>query len=136
MADQDLRMIAELLIGRRDEISPNGQPYNTRLNPLQEMAFRQWQESSGIPFDLAAPVTDYDLRGYWLGSQQGSPHAAPPEASAFDGRQHLTDYWKTPLHQSFSSESQWANPQTAPRWSEDGAYLESRDGRIRFKEGY
>jgi hypothetical protein len=52
--------------------------------------------------------------------------------NANDGRLHFTDYWKTPLHQSFSAESKYAGP-VAPQWI-NGAQLAGPNGRILFDE--
>lgn len=106
--------------------------YNTPLNQLDEMAFRQWTQDNGVPFNHAAPVTDYDLRGYWLAKQRGQPMATPTEINPNDNRPHFTDYYKTPMHQSFSRGSQWASP-NAPDWINDHQ-LANESGRIIFDE--
>lgn len=105
---------------------------NTSLPLLQEMEFRKWLKTNGVPFNIEAPVTDYDMRGYWQGLQQGHPMAAPTEVNANDGRPHFTDYYKTPLHQSFSAGSQFAGAD-APEWI-NGHQLAAPNGRILFDE--
>lgn len=105
----------------------------TRLSILDEMAFRQWVANNGVPFDpnsTAAP--DYDMRGYYQGLMQGNPMSRPTEINANDGRPHYTDYFKTPIHQTFSSDSQFAGSD-APSWVNDHQ-LVSPGGRVVFDE--
>ena len=109
-----------------------GGSYNTPLNPLQELMFRGWLQKNNVPFNPNAGVSDYDMRGYWRGLTQGNPMARPTEINPNDNRPHFTDYYKTPLHQSFSSESQWAGPNT-PSWVNDHQ-LAAPNGRIVFDE--
>ncbi len=111
-------------------LSPQG--FNTQLNPLDEMAFRQWVEQNKVPFNpsVAGP-TDYDMRGFYQGLQQQHP-MAQTAINPNDNLLHFPDYWKTPLHQSFSNESQWATPST-PGWIND-SQLASPYGRIMFDE--
>ena len=109
-----------------------GASYNTPLPVLDEMAFRQWVLSNSVPFNANAPVSDYDMRGYWRGLTNGNPMARPTEINPNDNRPHFPDYYKTPLHQTFSAESQWAGPH-APTWINDHQ-LASPNGRILFDE--
>lgn len=106
---------------------------NTQLSPLDEFQFRNWVQQNNVPFDVNAPgATDYDMRGYWRGLTQGNPMAVPTEINQNDGKPHYTDYYKTPLHQSFSDASQWAGP-GAPQWVNDHQ-LASPNGRVLFDE--
>lgn len=106
---------------------PSG--YNTQLNPMHEMMFRGWADKNKVPFDANAQgPTDYDMRGYWQGMQQGNPKALPSSVNANDGRPHYPDFYKTPLHQTFSAESQWAPP-GSPQWVND-SQLANPSGRI------
>lgn len=57
------------------------------------------------------------MRGFWTALQQGKP-IATTAIDPNDKRIHYPDYWKTPLHQTFSAESQWANPARAPAWND------------------
>ena len=108
------------------------QSYNTQLNPLQEFMFRQWIAQNNVPFNPNTPgPSDYDMRGFYQGMQQGHP-MAQSAINPNDNQLHYSDYWKTPLHQSFSSESQWATPGT-PSWIND-SQLASPSGRIVFDE--
>lgn len=102
--------------------------YNTQLNPIAELLFRGWVDQNRVPFDPNTPgPTDYDMRGYWQAMQQGNP-VARSSIDPHDNRPHYPDYWKTPLHQTFSNESQWAG-QGAPQWI-NNAQLASAGGRI------
>jgi hypothetical protein len=109
------------------------QQYDTPLNALEELMFRGWVAKNNIPFDPnASGPSDYDMRGYYRGMQSGHPMAVPSEINQNDGRPHFTDYYKTPLHQTFSSESQWAGP-NAPQWV-NNHQLSDTGGRIVFDE--
>ena len=108
--------------------------YDTKLDPMQELLFRSWVDQNKVPFDPnASGPTDYDMRGYYRGMTQGNPQARPSEINENDGRPHYTDYYKTPMHQSFSRGSQWAGP-NAPEWA-NGSQLADPSGRVVFDEG-
>lgn len=98
-------------------VLPGIHTYNTRLSSDDERSFRRWVEKNKVPFDVSAPVSDYDMRGFWTALQQGKP-IATTAIDPNDKRIHYPDYWKTPLHQTFSAESQWANPARAPAWND------------------
>jgi hypothetical protein len=105
--------------------------YNTPLQPIDELQFRQWVADNKVPFNPNAPQSDYDMRGFWQGLMQQNPRAATA-MNANDNQMHFTDYWKTPLHQSFSNESKYAAP-GAPQWIND-RQLAAPSGRILFDE--
>ncbi len=105
--------------------------YNTALDPMTEFQFRTWVQQNNIPFDVNAKQSDYDMRGFWKAAQQGNPQASTA-VNPNDGLIHYPDYWKTPLHQSFSAESQWAGP-NAPQWVND-SQLASPNGRVVYDE--
>lgn len=107
--------------------------YNTPLSPLEELLFRDWIAKNDVPFNAdASGASDYDMRGYFRGMQSGQPMARPTEVNPNDNRPHFTDYYKTPLHHTFSSESQWAG-KDAPSWINDHQ-LATQGGRIVFDE--
>lgn len=109
------------------------QGFDTKLDPIRELMFRQWVSDNKVPFNPNAQgPTDYDMRGYYQGLQNGNPMARPTEINPNDNNPHYTDYYKTPLHQSFSSGSQWAGP-NAPQWINDHQ-LASQSGRILLDE--
>lgn len=112
-------------------IAPGNHNYNTPLGLLDEFAFRKWVSDNNVPFNPDAGASDYDMRGFWRGLQQQNPHAAS-SVNSNDGKMHYTDYWKTPMHKTFSADSQWAGP-VAPRWN-DVDQLISPGGRILFDE--
>ncbi|WP_213941183.1 hypothetical protein [Pseudomonas sp. dw_612] len=104
--------------------------YLTQLPPDQEAKFQAWVKQNNVPFD-PSPKADYDMRGFYAGLQKGDPNARTG-MNANDGQMHFGDYYKTPYHKSFSSESQFAN-KNAPRWN-DKDQLVTPDGRVVFDE--
>jgi hypothetical protein len=110
--------------------------YVTKLPPDQETEFRKWVSDNKIPNETASGKADptftagdqtYDMRGYWLAMKNGDSRAKR------DGNTyHFPDIWKTPYHQSFSNESQYATTD-APRW--DGNRLVDKSGKVVFEEG-
>jgi hypothetical protein len=109
----------------------NMRPYNTPLSPMDEMMFQGWLGKNNVPFDPKAPVSDYDMRGFWKGLQEGHPQAQSA-IDPNDGKMHYPDYWKTPYHDTFSDQSQWAGP-TAPKWN-DQDQLVTPGARIQFDD--
>jgi hypothetical protein len=105
--------------------------YNTPLPPMQETMFRQWLQSNNVPFDPRAKASDYDMRGFYSGLMAGDPKALSA-VDPNDRKLHYPDYWKTPLHETFSNQSQWATP-SAPAWN-DQDQLVNRGGRIVFDD--
>jgi hypothetical protein len=104
--------------------------YNTQLPLADELAFRSWLQQNKVPFDPEAKVSDYDMRGFFKALQGGDP-AAQSAVNQYDNQLHYPDKWKTPYHESFSNESQWANA-NAPRWG-DGDILSDSSGRVIFR---
>jgi hypothetical protein len=116
---------------RADGGAVSADPYNTDLGD-QEPAFRQWVKDNNVPFDPdAASPQDYDMRGFYQGLQSGDPHASSA-VDPNDNRMHYSDYWKTPLHQTFSNESKWATPD-APHWN-DKDQLIAPDGSVVYDD--
>lgn len=107
------------------------QDYNTALPLLDEFQFRNWLQQNGVPFNPDAKMTDYDMRGFYQAAQQQQPGISTA-VNPNDHLLHYPDRFKTPLHQSFSNESQWAGP-NAPRWIND-SQLATPGGRIVFDE--
>lgn len=112
-------------------VAPSAGPMNTQLQPLDEMAFRQWAGQNKVPFDVNAPSSDYDMRGFYQGLQQQNPRAVSG-INPNDSQMHYPDTWKTPQHQSFSGDSKFAGPM-APRWNEQDQ-LVSPGARILYDE--
>jgi hypothetical protein len=113
-------------------LKPGDHNYNTQLQPSTELAFRHWLQTNKVPFDPNASVTDYDMRGFYSALIQGDPRATE-SVNPNDHKVHRSDYWKTPYHESFSNESQWADPKTAPKWTPDDK-LVLPDGTVVFDE--
>ena len=99
--------------------------YMTPLSPEKEQQFSQWaiqnQKRIGSSDVVNNPMGDYDYRGWWLANQN---------KTAPNG--HFEDTYKTPYHETFSNESQYANPELAPQWKQSGKkwQLISNDGTI------
>lgn len=131
-ASQQLTPEQADILGRNAPfVAPGAGNFNTQLSPLQENQFRDWVVQNKVPFDPSAGPSDYDMRGFYSALQAGHPMATSA-LNANDGLTHYPDYWKTPLHESFSSESQWAGP-NAPKWN-DKDQLVTPDGRVVFDE--
>lgn len=129
MADAEAvaALLNPMLAGRQP-----GASFDTQLNPLEEMAYRQWVAQNGVPTNPDAKgQQDYDMRGFYQGLQQQNPRAQQA-LNQNDGRMHFPDFWKTPSHDSFSNESQWA-PASAPAWNAQDQ-LVSPGGRIVMDE--
>lgn len=107
--------------------------FSTMLPPSEESSFRAWVAENKVPFDPnATGPQDYDMRGFYRGLMTKDPHAVTG-MNPNDNQLHFSDYWKTPYHESFSAESQWADPARAPRWnSRDQLVLPN--GRVVFDE--
>lgn len=113
-------------------LKPGDHTYNTPLSPLQEMRFRQWLAQNNVPFDPNQKDADYDMRGFWSALQRGDS-IAKSAVDPNDNRMHYPDYWKTPYHESFSAESQWADPAKAPHWNEKDQ-LVTPDGAVIYDD--
>jgi len=111
---------------------PGAKKFNTPLDFGHELAFRQWVAKNKVPFDPESKAPqDYDMRGFWQGLENENP-LAQSAIDPNDSRMHYPDYWKTPYHETFSNESQWANDM-APRWNEQDQ-LTAPSGRILFDD--
>ena len=112
-------------------VRPGDHVYNTPLPMQEEMLFQLWVQHNNVPFDSSANA-DYDMRGFWKALRQQDPRAT----SAIDQNDkqiHYPDFWKTPYHETFSAESQWADPTKAPRWN-DKDQLVTPDGSVLFDD--
>lgn len=104
--------------------------YNTPLSPMDELQFRDWLQKNNVPFNPDVALSDYDMRGFWRALMQGHPQAQAA-INPNDNKLHYPDYWKTPLHQSFSNESQYASPGD-PKWINNSQLAQG--GRILYDE--
>jgi hypothetical protein len=109
-------------------VKPGAAPFITTLPPDKEKQFQDWAAKNPdlVKGELDTKTPDYDVRGRWLADQNGDPDAKLTR-SAFDGKLHASDRWKTPFHRTFSAESIYANPD-APKW--DGNVLKDKDGNV------
>ena len=117
--------------------NPNQAPsqpgaYMTPLDPIQEIAFRQWLASTRARFDPNAQISDYDMRGFYQALQNGDPRARTG-INPIDNQLHYTDTFKTPYHRSFSNESQYATPM-APEWNDNHQLIQPMNGAVVFDE--
>ena len=103
----------------------------TDLSPDEETKFQSWVKEKKVPFDNGSDA-DYDMRGFWKGLQSGDPKAKSA-VDPNDSKLHYPDYWKTPYHETFSAESQWADPKKAPSWN-DKDQLVGNDGKVLFDD--
>lgn len=108
-----------------------GVPYQTQLQPTQEQAFLTWLQQNSVPFNPTQQIQDYDMRGFWQALQNQDPRAMAA-IDPNDKRMHYPDYWKTPYHETFSNESQWAT-EGAPKWNERDQ-LVMPDGTVVFDD--
>jgi len=105
---------------------PNWQSRLTKLPPAQEGAFQMWARQNNVPI-----TPDYDMRAFWLNRADPNNRTS---INPNDHRLHFPDTYKTPLHQSFSGESIFANPQTRPPMWNDKDQLVTFDGRVLYDE--
>ena len=107
---------------------PDWQSQMTQLPPEQEAAFNQWLQANEVQYNPNDKYPDYDMKGYYLSMQGGQG----PQASVntTDQQLHYPDTFKTPYHESFSKESQWAT-EGAPEWQ--GERLVAPSGELVFE---
>jgi N12 class adenine-specific DNA methylase len=110
---------------------PGTEKYRTDLSPAEEAQFKAWVKANNVPND-DRPQSDYDMRGFWKALQAKDPKATSA-VDPNDKRMHYPDYWKTPYHETFSAESQWADPKKAPKWN-DKDQLVGQDGKVLFDD--
>lgn len=94
-------------------------PYQTRLSPAEEQAFRVWVRSNAVPFDPDAQIADYDMRGFWKDT-----------GGKWSGG-HFPDTYKTPYDTTFSRESKYATPNCPFVWQGDNL-VDTRNNQLIF----
>jgi hypothetical protein len=131
--DEEAQWLARMQANftRNQQWAVPAQSYQTQLAPQQETQFRAWLQQNQVPYNLNDPVQDYDMRGFWQALQSGDSRAASA-IDPNDNRLHYPDYWKTPYHETFSNQSQWATPD-APSWTQDDKLID-RAGNIIFDD--
>ena len=108
--------------------SSNPKDWTTKLDPKAEAGYQKWAQSVGQDPN----GKDYDLRGYYkdIASKGQNQQALNPS----DNKMHFPDTYKTPLHESFSGESRYADPKkNPPAWAgndKEGWKLTGKDGKI------
>lgn len=85
-------------------LPPPSDPYETKLNPEEELAFQAWKQKYA-PQDSGY---DYDLRGAFKAGLQPDPNTG-----------HWPDTYKKPNHPTFSNQSRYAPPRRAGHWNGD-----------------
>lgn len=116
---------------RNKGYSEQNEEYQTRLDAEKERAFLNWVQKNQVPFNPKMSVQDYDMRGFWQALQNKDPRAVSA-IDPNDNKIHYPDYWKTPYHETFSNESQWAT-QNAPSWNESDQLVD-KSGKVVFDD--
>lgn len=116
-----LPQAAPALLSKAGQFDPEAS-YWTELAPGEEATFRQWVAQNRVPFNPDGPPSDYDMRGFFRALMSGAPRATTGADNTDGGRLHFGDAFKTPLHESYSRESQGATP-AAPEWARRGRYV-------------
>lgn len=122
---------SELLSTNKPYVRSDAKDFNTDLG-VKEPDFQKWVTTNEIPFDSTDKTPDYDMRGYWQALQSKDPRAVTA-LNPNDQKTHFPDFWKTPYGRTFSAESQWANPATAPNWNAQDQ-LVTPDGKVVFDD--
>lgn len=112
-------------------MKPGSRNFFTDLSEDEEKKFQTWVKTNKVPND-EGPHGDYDMRGFWKALEAKDPKAISA-VDPNDKRLHYPDYWKTPYHETFSAESQWADPAKAPKWN-DKDQLVTSDGKVLFDD--
>jgi len=120
----------DLLKRNQAYAKPDWQKQLTQLPAEKEKAFMDWVKANKVPFNPADKFPDYDMRGYYM-STITNPKAAKAGINPVDKELHYPDTYKTPYHESFSAESQWAAP-GAPTWKENK--LVTPSGEVVFED--
>jgi len=94
--------------------------YHTKLPPLLEAQYNNYAKSNG--FNPNDPT--YDGRGWfqaYANPKDPNHNLTVMTVNPIDHRPHFTDYWKTPLHPSFSMQSKYWTPSMGfMQWSPEG----------------
>lgn len=77
--------------------------YTTPLPPDAEQAYQQWATQNNLQHDPT-----YDYRGYWQALTAQDPRSAPRLDST--GHARLPEFWHTPLHPDWNTNSIYAHP--------------------------
>lgn len=105
------------LLQRNSKFAKPNWKITTFKSDKEEEDFSTWVKTNKVPFDKEDPYPDYDMRGFYSALQTGDERAKTAVNSK-DKLLHFPDVWKTPYHESFSNESQYAT-ENAPSWVGD-----------------
>ena len=98
-------------------------PYHTPLNPINEALYQDYAKRNG--FHPEDPT--YDGRGWYMAymdPKDPNHDLTTTQVNPNDHRVHYSDYWKTPLHPSFSMQSKYWTPEMGYRqWSGSDASM-------------
>ena len=135
--DVDERLLQQEKALRAGYIKDRLTRFKTKLSPEEQVYFDR-AVSGGFfaPMgkdEINDALTDYDYEGFYHGLLNNDPKAKT-EINKNDARLHYDDKWKTPYHESFSNESQYANPKTAPRWNDLDQLIDPITHEIVFDE--
>lgn len=100
-------------------------PYETQLDPIQQLQFAHWAMQNQVPI-----TPNYDMRGFFQALMQGQANTGIDQ---FDHRLHYSDIGKRPQHETFSNESMYARP-NAPHWVDNKRLLDEK-GKLIFEDG-
>ncbi len=129
MPDPQDAMVQAIFDRNAQYTTPGNNQYITPPS-VGEPGFQSWVSQNKVPYD-PSPTADYDMRGFYNALMRGDPKAQSA-IDPNDAKMHYPDYWKTPYHETFSNQSQWAT-QMAPRWTPDDKLVSSR-GQILFDD--
>lgn len=96
-------------------------PYQTSLSETLSYLFEDWVFGNKVPFNLAARIVDYDMRGFWKKTK----------GKGWKPGSHFPDTWKTPYDTTFSHESKYATKDNPFYWSGD-KLIDIRTGQVVF----
>ena len=141
MAEQSYQEYRKSLLDRNKGYAKKDWSPTMFKSDKEEEQFLQWVAQQASKEDPRRPgmfsnykpddaFPDYDMRGFYKDLKAGK-QTAVSGVSPLDGRVHGSDYYKTPYHESFSSESQWAT-KGAPSWQ--GNKLVSPTGQLVYED--
>ena len=129
-AQKYAQMRQNLLSRNMNYAVPDWQSKMTTLTPDQEKAFLTWVAKNKVKFNPKDQYPDYDMRGFYQALMNKDPKAMTA-IDPNDKLLHYPDTWKTPYHETFSNESQYAT-EGAPKWQDKK--LVSSTGEVIFDD--
>lgn len=80
------------------------------LTNKEQVNYLAWLLRNGV-----TETPDYDMKGFYKQAQLGDPRVSS-EVNPNDGKVHFTDMFKLPNHETFSTDSKFANA-LAGQWN-------------------